>query len=163
MSFRTAINIALSTMTRRLRKIAKAAIYIRVSTVMQLDKESRGVQRNDLIRYCNDILGIPVYEIFEDAGFFAGTTDRIIRKCCSAYGPVNSPTCLYEKLTESAGTSLISPICIRSYGRAERFKAVLLSKAESGEYTGFESPLTIAGIRIPRSILSKNQRLILFA
>ena len=56
--------------------MAKAAIYIRVSTVMQLDKESRVVQRNDLIRYCNDILEIPDYEIFEDAGFSAGSTDR---------------------------------------------------------------------------------------
>lgn len=36
----------------------KAALYVRVSTAMQLDKESRGVQKNDLIRYCEDILRI---------------------------------------------------------------------------------------------------------
>ena len=54
----------------------KAALYVRVSTVMQLDKESRGVQKNDLIRYCEDILRIMDYEIFEDVGFSAGSTDR---------------------------------------------------------------------------------------
>ena len=54
----------------------KAALYVRVSTVMQLDKESRVVQKNDLIRYCEDILGIPDYEVFKDAGFSAGSTDR---------------------------------------------------------------------------------------
>ena len=56
--------------------MSKAALYVRVSTVMQLDKESRGVQKNDLIRYCEDILGILDYEIFENAGFSAGSTDR---------------------------------------------------------------------------------------
>lgn len=44
--------------------MAKAALYVRVSTVMQLDKESRGVQKNNLIRYCEDILGVMDYEIF---------------------------------------------------------------------------------------------------
>lgn len=80
--------------------MAKAAIYIRVSTVMQLDKESRGVQRNDLIRYCNDILGIPDYEIFEDAGFSAGSTDR--------------PTGLSENAAAHTGGRIYTPACMEN-------------------------------------------------
>ena len=73
--------------------MAKAALYVRVSTVMQLDKESRGVQKNDLIRYCEDILGIMDYEA------------------------ASLHTCLSGKLTESAGISLILLKCIRNYRR----------------------------------------------
>lgn len=158
--------------------MAKGAIYIRVSTVMQLDKESRGVQRNDLIRYCNDILGIPDYEIFEDAGFSAGTTDRpdyqkmmqriragefthlLVWKIDRISRNIIDFTDMYQELqalgitfislaeqfdtSSIVGQALLKMILIfaelERHNAAERSKAVLLSKAEAGEYTGFRIP-----------------------
>lgn len=54
----------------------KTAIYIRVSTQMQVDRDSLGVQRRELIAYSEMILGISDYVVFEDAGFSAKNTDR---------------------------------------------------------------------------------------
>lgn len=54
----------------------KVAIYIRVSTVHQVDKDSIPMQRKDLIAYCQLILGTDDYEIFEDAGYSGKNTDR---------------------------------------------------------------------------------------
>lgn len=56
--------------------LRKAAIYIRVSTVWQVDKESLGVQRRELIAYANMLLGIQDCVVFEDAGYSAKNTDR---------------------------------------------------------------------------------------
>lgn len=54
----------------------KVAIYIRVSTHWQIDKDSLPVQRKDLIAYCKLILNTENYVIFEDAGYSAKNTDR---------------------------------------------------------------------------------------
>lgn len=54
----------------------KAAGYIRVSTVYQIDKDSLPMQRDDLSNYIKYALGIDEYEIFEDAGYSAKNTDR---------------------------------------------------------------------------------------
>lgn len=54
----------------------KAALYIRVSTVMQADRDSLPLQRSDLINYAKLVLNIDDYEVFEDAGFSAKNTDR---------------------------------------------------------------------------------------
>lgn len=54
----------------------KAALYIRVSTVHQIDKDSLPFQRQELINYAKYVLGIDDYEIFEDAGYSAKNTDR---------------------------------------------------------------------------------------
>lgn len=54
----------------------KAAIYIRVSTHWQVDKDSLQVQRRELIAYCQLVLSIKDYVIFEDAGYSAKNTDR---------------------------------------------------------------------------------------
>ena len=54
----------------------KVAIYIRVSTLHQIDKDSLPMQRKDLTAYCDLILGIPDYEIFEDAGYSGKNTAR---------------------------------------------------------------------------------------
>lgn len=66
-------------MSKKLAAIAnelKVAIYIRVSTRWQVDKDSLPLQRNDLPKYAELILGIKKYEIFEDAGYSAKNTDR---------------------------------------------------------------------------------------
>lgn len=54
----------------------KVAIYIRVSTHWQIDKDSLQVQKRELIAYCEMVLGITDYEIFEDPGYSAKNTDR---------------------------------------------------------------------------------------
>lgn len=54
----------------------KVAIYIRVSTQMQIDKDSLSVQRKELIAYADYVLGITDYEVFEDPGFSGKNTDR---------------------------------------------------------------------------------------
>ncbi len=54
----------------------KCALYIRVSTLYQIDKDSLPLQREDLINYCKYALGIDKYEVFEDAGYSAKNTDR---------------------------------------------------------------------------------------
>ncbi len=54
----------------------KAALYIRVSTHWQIDKDSLPVQREELINYAKYALNINKYEVFEDAGYSAKNTDR---------------------------------------------------------------------------------------
>ena len=54
----------------------KAAIYIRVSTHWQVDKDSLKVQRRELTAYCEMVLGITDYVIFEAPGYSAKNTDR---------------------------------------------------------------------------------------
>lgn len=47
----------------------KVAIYTRVSTDHQIDKDSLPMQRRDLIAYAKLVIGTEDYEIFEDAGY----------------------------------------------------------------------------------------------
>ena len=54
----------------------KAALYVRVSTSYQVDKDSLPVQREDLINYAKYAFNIADYEIFEDAGFSGKDTNR---------------------------------------------------------------------------------------
>lgn len=54
----------------------KAAIYIRVSTSYQADKDSLPMQRKDLTAYAELVLGITDYVVFEDAGYSGKNTDR---------------------------------------------------------------------------------------
>ncbi len=54
----------------------RVAIYIRVSTVHQIDKDSIPMQRNDLTAYAKLILNTDDYVIFEDAGYSGKNTDR---------------------------------------------------------------------------------------
>ncbi len=54
----------------------KSALYVRVSTHFQVDKDSLPLQKEDLINYSKYVLNINNYEIFEDAGYSAKNTDR---------------------------------------------------------------------------------------
>jgi len=54
----------------------KAALYLRVSTVYQVDKDSLPMQRKELVAYAEMVLGIEDYEVFEDAGFSGKNTAR---------------------------------------------------------------------------------------
>ena len=54
----------------------KAAIYIRVSTQFQIDKDSLQVQRRELAAYSELVLHITDYVVFEDPGYSGKNTDR---------------------------------------------------------------------------------------
>ena len=54
----------------------KVAIYVRVSTHYQIDRESLPFQRQDLINYTKYVLNTENYAVFEDAGYSAKNTDR---------------------------------------------------------------------------------------
>lgn len=56
--------------------LKKVALYIRVSTTYQVEKDSLPMQREDLINYAKYALGIDRYEVFEDAGYSAKSTER---------------------------------------------------------------------------------------
>lgn len=57
-------------------KAIRVAIYLRVSTVHQIDKDSLPMMRKDLTAYCEYILGTTDYVFFEDAGYSGKDTDR---------------------------------------------------------------------------------------
>lgn len=54
----------------------RAAIYLRVSTSYQADRDSLPMQRKDLVGYCEYALNISDYTVFEDAGYSGKNTDR---------------------------------------------------------------------------------------
>lgn len=54
----------------------RVAIYIRVSTNYQIDKDSIPMQRKDLIAYSELMLNTDDYVIFEDAGYSGKNMDR---------------------------------------------------------------------------------------
>lgn len=58
------------------KQTARAAIYVRVSTLHQIDKDSLPMQRQDLIAYAKLMLNTEDYVIFEDAGYSGKNTDR---------------------------------------------------------------------------------------
>lgn len=58
-----------------LSAIKRAALYVRVSTKYQVDKDSLPLQRKKLKEYCK-LIDIPEFEIFEDDGYSAKNTDR---------------------------------------------------------------------------------------
>lgn len=57
-------------------KNLKVAIYTRVSTDHQIDKDSLPMQRRDLIAYAQLVIGTENYEIFEDAGYSGKNVSR---------------------------------------------------------------------------------------
>lgn len=69
-----------------MEKLNKAAIYCRVSTVHQVDRDSLPVQKESLIAYAEHVLGITDYDVFTDAGYSGKNTDRpayqdMIQRC----------------------------------------------------------------------------------
>lgn len=69
-----------------MEKLNKAAIYCRVSTIHQIDRDSLPVQKESLITYAKHVLGITDYDVFTDAGYSGKNTDRpayqdMIQRC----------------------------------------------------------------------------------
>lgn len=54
----------------------RVAIYVRVSTLYQVDKDSLPMQKQDLLAYAKLMLGTDDCVIFEDAGYSGKNTDR---------------------------------------------------------------------------------------
>ena len=54
----------------------RVAIYVRVSTLHQIDKDSLPMQKQDLLAYAKLMLGTEDRVIFEDAGYSGKNTDR---------------------------------------------------------------------------------------
>lgn len=65
----------MSKITDKLNSI-RVAIYVRVSTHYQIDKDSLPVQKEELTAYAKYVLNADTYEVFEDAGYSAKNTDR---------------------------------------------------------------------------------------
>ena len=63
-------------MSKNQEKPKKAALYVRVSTNYQVDRDSLPMQRQDLITYAKLMFGIEDYVIFEDAGYSGKNTER---------------------------------------------------------------------------------------
>ena len=63
-------------MNKNQERPKKAALYVRVSTNYQIDKDSLPMQRQDLVNYAKLMFGIDDYVIFEDAGYSGKNTDR---------------------------------------------------------------------------------------
>ena len=57
-------------------KSKKAALYVRVSTSYQADKDSLPMHRQELVAYAKLMFDIEDYVIFEDAGYSGKNTDR---------------------------------------------------------------------------------------
>lgn len=57
-------------------KHIRVAIYVRVSTVYQVDKDSLPMMKQELTAYCKYILNTDDYVVFEDAGYSGKNTDR---------------------------------------------------------------------------------------
>lgn len=54
----------------------RVAIYVRVSTLHQIDRDSLPMQKQDLLAYAKIMLGTDDCVIFEDAGYSGKNTDR---------------------------------------------------------------------------------------
>ena len=54
----------------------RVAIYVRVSTMHQIDRDSLPMQKQDLLAYAKIMLGTDDCIIFEDAGYSGKNTDR---------------------------------------------------------------------------------------
>ena len=55
---------------------ARVAIYVRVSTLYQVDKDSLPMQKQDLLSYAKLMLNTEDCMIFEDAGYSGKNMDR---------------------------------------------------------------------------------------
>lgn len=55
---------------------ARVAIYVRVSTLHQIDRDSLPMQKQDLLAYAKLMLNTDDCVIFEDAGYSGKNTDR---------------------------------------------------------------------------------------
>ena len=63
-------------MLRKQSSKNRVAIYVRVSTLHQIDRDSLPMQKQDLISYANLMLNTDDYVIFEDAGYSGKNMDR---------------------------------------------------------------------------------------
>lgn len=157
----------------------KAALYVRVSTNHQIDKDSLPFQKQELINYAKYALNIDNYEVFEDAGYSGKNTDRpsfqdmmsrirknefthlIVWKIDRISRNLKDFTEMYDEIkrynttfvskneqfdTSSAmGEAMLKIILVFAELErkltAERVYAIMLSRAEKGQWNGAPVPL----------------------
>ena len=133
----------------------KAALYIRVSTVYQVDKDSLPVQREELINYAKYALGIDKYEVFEDAGYSAKNTDRPAFQQMMARLRTGefSHLCVWKidrisrnllDTSNAMGEAMLKIILVfaelERNMTSERVTAVMLARASNGQWNGGRVP-----------------------
>ena len=156
----------------------KVAIYIRVSTKWQIDKDSLPLQREELPKYAQIVLGIKKYEVFEDAGYSAKNTDRpayqqmmarlrtgefshvLVWKIDRISRNLLDFASMYQELKDygitfvskneqfdtstAIGEAMLKIILIfaelERNMTSERVTAVMLSRAEQGQWNGGKTP-----------------------
>ncbi len=156
----------------------KAALYIRVSTQFQVDKDSLQVQRRELEAYTELVLGIREHEVFEDPGYSGKDTmrpalqrmmvrlrmgefshlvvwkiDRISRNLldfASMYAELKKLGITFVSKNEQFDTStaigeaMLKIILVfaelERQMTAERVTAVMLSRANNGQWNGGRVP-----------------------
>ena len=166
----------------------KAALYVRVSTKYQVDKDSLPLQRKKLKEYCK-MYDIEEYQIFEDDGYSAKNTDRpnfqkmmdCIRKgdythlivwkvdrvsrnlldFATMYQELKERKVTFISLNEQFDTStpiggaMLKIILIfaelEREMTSERVTAVMLDRAENGQWNGARLPL---GYRLNRETMT---------
>ena len=171
----------------------KAAIYIRVSTHWQVDKDSLKVQRRELTAYVSLVLGITDYVVFEDPGYSAKNTarpeyqammdrvrtgefthlvvwkiDRISRNLidfATMYDELKTLGVTFVSKNEQFDTSsAIGEAMMRIIlvfaelerkTTAERVTAVMLSRANDGQWNGGRVPYWLFVVERGKDILHK--------
>ena len=138
----------------------KAALYLRVSTFHQIDKDSLPLQESDLINYAKYVLGIDDFVIFKDPGYSGKDTDRpdyqnmmarIRRDFSEMYDELKKYNVTFISKNEQFDTStamgeaMLKIILVFAELErkltAERVFAVMMSRAEKGLWNGATVPL----------------------
>lgn len=91
----------------------RVAIYVRVSTVYQADKDSLPMQKQELISYAKLMLGTDDVVIFEDAGYSGKNTIRPkFQEMMEKIRSVLLRISLFGRLTEFQETCSVLQQCI---------------------------------------------------
>ena len=178
----------------------KTAIYIRVSTHWQIDKDSLQVQRRELIAYSEMVLGIKDYVVFEDPGYSAKNTDRpayqqmmsrlrtgefshlLVWKIDRISRNLLDFTTMYQELKQlgivfvskneqfdtsnAIGEAMLKIILVfaelERNMTAERVTAVMLSRANNGQWNGGRVPFGYSWDKEHQSfsIIEKESRIV---
>ena len=158
--------------------MSKIAIYIRVSTQHQIDRDSLAVQKRELIDYARIVLNSEDVEIFEDPGFSGKNTDRPayqemlsrirtgefshllvwkidrisrnlidfssmyaeLKKCGVAFVSKNEQFDTSTAVGEAMLKIILVFAELERKMTAERVTAVMLSRAENGQWNGGKIP-----------------------
>ena len=128
---------------------AKVAIYIRVSTLHQIDRDSLPMQRQDLIAYAKLILNTDDVTVFEDAGYSGKNTIRPeFQKMMSQLRTGTYTHLLVWKIDRISRNLLdfaemyqeLKDLGVTFVSKNERVAATMISRASNGQWNGGRIP-----------------------